>query len=89
MTDTPEYVRRIYAEFIMQKSDSERFKMGFEMADVGQRMVEEQFQQQYPHWSIGERKAAVFERIYRNDFTADEMLRIKTSVIAYYQQKQA
>ena len=89
MTDTPEHVRRIYTEFIMQKSDSERFKMGFEMADVGQRMVEEQFQQQYPNWSIGERKSAVFERIYRNDFSADEMLHIKTSIVAYYQQKLA
>lgn len=85
MTDTPNRVRRIYADFIMKKSDVERFQMGFEMADIGQRMVEEQFRQKHPHWSVGERRAAVFERIYRNDFAPDEMDRIKASIITFHQ----
>ncbi|WP_461100940.1 hypothetical protein [Spirosoma koreense] len=69
----------------MKKSDEERFRMGFEMADLGQRMVEEQFRQQCPDWSIGQRKAAVFERIYRNDFSVAEMIRIKAAIMNFYQ----
>ena len=41
--------------------------MGFEMADVGLRMVEESINQLHPDWSEAERKAAVFERIYRSE----------------------
>lgn len=89
MNDTPDHVRRLYADFIMSKSYSERFKMGFEMADVGQRMVEQQFLLIHPDWSIGEIKAAVFERIYRDDFAEDEMSRIKASFISFYNSQQA
>ncbi|WP_461091899.1 hypothetical protein [Spirosoma gilvum] len=69
----------------MNKSDRERFQMGFEMADIGQRMVEQQLGKQHPNWSVGEIKAAVFERIYRNDFTSDQMVGIKSLIKGYYQ----
>lgn len=85
MNDTPDHVRRLYADFIMGKSDAERFKMGFDMADVGQHMVEQRCLDQYPDLSVGEIKAAVFERIYRTDFSLDEMGRIKAELIAFYQ----
>ena len=85
MNDTPDHIRRIYADFIMQKTDVERFRMGFEMADIGLRMVEESINQLHPDWSEAERKAAVFERIYRSDFSTDKMATIKASIIAFYQ----
>lgn len=85
MNDTPEYIRRIYSDYIMKKSDSERFKMGFEMADIGQRIVEQRIGKQHPDWSVGEVKAAVFEQIYRNDFSTSQMNRIKSLIMAYYQ----
>lgn len=87
MNDTPDHVRRIYADFIMQKTETERFQMGFEMADVGHRMVEESIRQLHPDWSEAERKVAVFERIYRADFTADKMKQIMTSIIAHHDQQ--
>lgn len=85
MNDTPEDIRRIYSDYIMKKSDSERFKMGFEMADIGQRIVEQRIGKQHPDWSVGEVKAAVFEQIYRNDFSTSQMNRIKSLIMAYYQ----
>ena len=88
MNDTPAHVRRLYADFIMQKSDAERAQLGFEMADVGQRMIEEQFKQRFPYWSPGELKAAVFERIYRDDFSAEEMARIKAALLTFHQKQQ-
>ncbi|GAB3643454.1 hypothetical protein GCM10027423_40910 [Spirosoma arcticum] len=84
MNDTPNHVKRIYADFIMHKSDVDRFKMGFEMADIGRRMVEMNLTQQHPDWSTGQLKAAVFERIYCDDFTTDEMKRITESILAFH-----
>lgn len=81
MNDTPDHIRHLYASYIMGKSDVERFRMGFEMADLGPRMVEQSIKQQHPDWSAGELKAAVFERIYRNDFPVEEMARIKASLL--------
>ncbi|WP_461053696.1 hypothetical protein [Spirosoma arcticum] len=68
----------------MHKSDVDRFKMGFEMADIGRRMVEMNLTQQHPDWSTGQLKAAVFERIYCDDFTTDEMKRITESILAFH-----
>jgi hypothetical protein len=87
MNDTPDHIRHLYANFIMGKSDMDRFRMGFEMADFGPRVVEESIKQQYPDWSAGELKVAVFERIYRTDFSAEEMARIKASFLESYNRK--
>ena len=87
MTDTPAHVRRLYADFIIGKSDAERFQMSFEMADIGQRMVFDRLRRQHPDWSTGEVKAAVFERIYRDDFSAEEMTRIKAALLTFHQKQ--
>ena len=42
-------------------------------------MVADRFRRQHPDWSAGQLKAAVFERMYRDDFTTDEMKRIMAS----------
>lgn len=85
MNDTPAHIRRLYADFIMSKSDAERFQMSFEMADIGQQLTEQQVRQNHPNWSIGEVKAAVFERIYRMDFSEQEMIRIKADLLTFHQ----
>ena len=48
-------------------------------------MVERITKRQHPNWLAGERKAAVFKRIYRNNFSRDEMERIKVSLIPFHQ----
>ena len=73
----------------MQKSNVERFRMAFEMVDMGQRIVETNLNQQHPDWSTGQLKAAVFERIYRDDFSADEMERIMASILAFHDRQTA
>ena len=61
--------------------------MVFDMMEGGQKMVADLLRRQHPDWSEAERKAAVFERIYRDDFTADEMERIRTAIIAHHNQQ--
>lgn len=61
--------------------------MVFEMMEGGQRMVADRLRRLRPDLSAGELKAAVFERIYRDDFSAEEMERIKASLIAYHERQ--
>ncbi len=87
MTDTSLEVDRLFSQFLMAKSVTERFQMGFEMMNDGRRIVECAIRRQHPDWSAGELKAAVFKRIYQDDFSADEMVRIKESLMAYEQRQ--
>ncbi len=84
MNDTPPHVQKLYSDFIMSKSVTERFRMGFDMSNEGRRMIEYSVARQHPNWSTGQLKAAVFERIYRDDFGADEMERIMASIAAFH-----
>ena len=85
MTDTPLDIRRLQGQIIRRKTLEERFRMVFEMMEGGQRMVDNQFRKRHPDWSEAERKAAVFERMYRDDFAPDELERIKASIVAFHQ----
>lgn len=84
MTDTPPDIRRLQGQIVRRKPLEDRLRMVFEMMEGGQRMVADRLSRQHPDWSAGELKAAVFERIYRNDFSEPEMERIK----AYLKQPQ-
>lgn len=87
MTDTPLHVRRMQGEIIRKKPLSERLHMVFEMMEGGQRMVTNLIRKQHPDWSDGQLKAAVFERIYRDDFPADDMNRIMEAMTRFYDRK--
>lgn len=84
MTDTSLEIRRLQGQIVLGKPLQERLHMVFEMMEGGQRMVSDFLRRQYPDWSTGQLKAAVFERIYRDDFAADEMERIKASILAFH-----
>lgn len=85
MIDTPAHVQKLYSAFIMSKSITERFRMGFDMINEGRRMIEYAIERQHPNWSEADRKVAVIERMYRDDFSPDEMKRIKAAMIAFHQ----
>lgn len=88
MSDTPPHIQELYSRFIMAKSVQERFRMGFEMIDDGRRMIEQSINRQHPDWSEADRKFAVIERLYRDDFSDEEMARVKASFLAHYNQRQ-
>ncbi len=76
MTDTPPDIRQLQGQIVGQKPLEKRLRMVFEMMEGGQRMVADRLRRQHPNWSIAELKAAVFERIYRDNFSKIEMKRI-------------
>lgn len=84
MTDTPAHTQLLYVNFIIKKSDAEHFQMGIGMAETGRSMVEVNLRHQHPEWSDAQLKAAVFERIYWNDFSPDELARIKQACVTFH-----
>lgn len=86
MTDTPPDIRQRQGQIIRRKPLEDRLRMVFEMMEGGQRMVADRLTRQHPDWSQAELKAAVFERIYRDDFSVEEMEHILTSLRAYHNQ---
>ena len=84
MVDTLLEIRRLQGQIVLEKPLQERLRMVFEMMEGGQKMVTDLVRRQHTDWSTGQLKAAVFERIYRDDFAADEMERIKASIVAFH-----
>jgi hypothetical protein len=85
MTDTPEHIRKLQADFFKKKSVDERFKIGLDMTEDGRRMVEGALRQQHPEWSAAELKVGVFKRMYRPDFTPEKLDEIAQSYLASQQ----
>ena len=57
-------------------SGEERLRLSAVIANYYKNLIEKSIRRQHPDWSTGQLKVAVFERMYRNDFTAEEMKRI-------------
>jgi Rv0078B-related antitoxin len=84
MTDTPAHIQKLYTAFFLQKTDAERFCIGFQMIEDGQRMVQAALRRQHPGWSVGQLKVATFRRMYHNDFPPDELDRIATAMQVWH-----
>ena len=50
-------------------------------------MIEHSVIRQHPDWSKAEQKAAVIERLYRDDFTADEMKHVRHACVAFHERQ--
>ncbi len=84
MNDTPTHIHQKQLAIFNQMSAGERVAICINMAEEGRRMVEMKIQQKHPDWTRGEVVAAAFERIYRDDFSSEELLRIADSIRRYH-----
>lgn len=62
--------------------DEDRKEVSLRIMNYYRNMVERAVARQHPDWSESQRKFAVFERIYGDDFSTEEMVRIKSSFVA-------
>lgn len=65
--------------------DEDKSEVSLRISNYLRILVERGVNRQHPDWSEAERKAAVFERIYRDAFAPDEMERIKAAIVAFHQ----
>ena len=78
-------LRRMYRNL----PDEDKQEVSIRIANYYKIMVERIVKHQFPDCSEAERKTAVIERMYRDDFSVEEMERIKASFIAFHQVKQS
>ncbi len=76
MNDTSVEIDARYRSMIMAIKPQERLKMVGGMWDSGKRLVMSSIRNEFPEISDQELRRKFFSRIYRNDFSSDEMDKI-------------
>lgn len=66
-----------------------KLKLSAIIANYYKNFIEKSIRRQHPNWSEAEQKAAVFERMYRDDFPPDEMKRIRAFFVASHDRQTA
>ena len=85
MLDTTNEIIQKQREIIFAKTSDERFLIGAETIAFGRIMVENSIKQAKPKISELELKVAVFKRYYEDSFDKNELDKIISSIIHYYQ----
>ncbi len=80
LKDTSKEMQQKQLDIILSKSNEERIQMGVEMIDAIYYMIKRVIQAENPNASKGTLIALLFERYYRNDFTAKELKTIMQAI---------
>ncbi len=74
--DTPPDVAAAFRALVMQRSESERAMMAFEMFDMARALMTADIRARQPGITEAELRVQIFERTYGADFDEVERLRI-------------
>jgi hypothetical protein len=83
MKDTLPDIEKIQLAIILSKSESERFRIGYEMNTFGRKVLEGSILQEYPGISWINLKIEVFKRCYSSFYSPEELNRIIHSMREY------
>ncbi len=81
MHDTTPEVERIYSEMLRSRTPLERFQMVSEMFDTARTLMAAGILRENPNLSELEVKREVFRRMYREDFTPEQMEKILQHIL--------
>ena len=76
MNDTPPDVDQAVMALMMQRSESDRAMMAFEMFDLARALMTADIRTRHPEISDVELRVQIFERTYGADFTPADRARI-------------
>lgn len=76
MNDTPPDVDAAFTAMFRTRSGSERVRMACEMFDDAKKLAAADIRRHDPHSSPVELRVKIFERLYFEDFSRDELARI-------------
>ncbi|SFE69955.1 hypothetical protein [Thermoflexibacter ruber] len=85
--DTPKHILQKQFEIIYAKPVQERARMGFEMLSLFKKLVENRIRRTCPYLSPIEFKLKVFEEMYKEDFSEEQMQNILQSMKEFEQNK--
>jgi hypothetical protein len=76
MNDTPPEVDRMFTTLMMQRSESDRAMMAFEMFDLARTLMTADIRSRDPGISDVELRVQIFERTYGTDFEAADRVKV-------------
>ncbi len=76
MKDTGPEMLDMQREFLMAKTDSEKFMMSIDMYETAKAFVKSEILFENPNISFSELRKEIFRRFYKNDFSKYEMEKI-------------
>ena len=80
-SDTPEHIRKIQFDIVMQKSLDERIKMCCDMADFLMAIVRQQIKAKHPQISDGELKFETIKTVYADCYDEEELNQIRAHFV--------
>ena len=78
--DTSEEMHRYQVEWYRKLSDSEKFQITLQMMDDGRTLVASSIKNKFPDISEIDLQIEIFTRIYKKDFSKEEMENITSSM---------
>lgn len=82
MSDTPADVVAVFTALVMQRSESERAMMAFEMFDLARALMTADIRARHPDISGTELRVQIFERTYGREFDETDRARIAERIRA-------
>jgi hypothetical protein len=76
VNDTPPEIEKRMADMIALRTPSERLRMASSMFDMARKLMEAGIRHENPSIDETELRARMFLRLYRDDFSKDEMKKI-------------
>lgn len=76
MNDTPPEITKKQYELFFKIPESQRIKQAFEMVEFGFMVVDNSIRETYPNISEQDFKIEKIKRLYRNDLSKEEIIRI-------------
>jgi hypothetical protein len=76
MNDTPPDVDQAFLALMMQRSESDRAMMAFEMFDMARALMTADIRARHPGISEVELRVQIFERTYGSDFSDADRARV-------------
>ncbi|MHB0867331.1 MAG: hypothetical protein ACYC6B_06580 [Thermoleophilia bacterium] len=80
MNDTTPDIEKRLASMMAARTPADRLRMAGNMFDTGRTLLRIGLKRQNPQLSEGQLRAQVFLRLYGEDFTKSEIMRITSSI---------
>ena len=84
MTDTPAHIHQLQLAVFNKMTSGQRIAICLEMMEEGRAQLAANIRRKHPDWSEVEVVVALFEQMYRGEFTPEKLADITNSIRAFH-----
>jgi hypothetical protein len=85
--DMPDHILQMQVDIVLAKPPHERLKIAGEMMQMVWHQAEGRVKRRWPDLTLPELKVKIFEEIYRDDFTPEQLQDITQKMYEFWQNK--